>query len=55
MCCGSGSARIRTFLVGSGSGRLRPDPDLDPGLKYDPISTIFVCVKTINTLGSSVS
>jgi hypothetical protein len=27
---GSGSGQIRTFLVGSGSGRL--GPDLDPGL-----------------------
>jgi hypothetical protein len=35
-CCGPGSAsgQIRTFLVGSGSGRLGPDPvpDPDPGL-----------------------
>jgi hypothetical protein len=31
-CCGSGSGRIRTFLVGSGSGRLGPDPVPDPGL-----------------------
>jgi hypothetical protein len=29
-CCGSGIGRIRTFLVGSGSGRLGPDPEPDP-------------------------
>jgi hypothetical protein len=29
---GSESGRIRTFLVGSGSGRLGPDPDPDPRL-----------------------
>jgi hypothetical protein len=31
-CCGSGSYRIRIFLVGSGSGPLGPDPYPDPGL-----------------------
>ena len=25
--CGSGSGRIRTFLVGAGSGKFSPDPD----------------------------
>jgi hypothetical protein len=41
-CCGSGSGRIRTFLVGSGSGRLGPDPD--PGLnKWLSINFYGVC------------
>jgi hypothetical protein len=39
-CCGSGSGRIRTFLVGS--GRLGPDPD--PGLnKWLYINFFGVC------------
>jgi hypothetical protein len=39
--CGSGSGRIRTFLVGSGSERLV--------LINDSVSTFLVCVKAINT------
>jgi hypothetical protein len=46
--------RIRTFLVGSGSGRLGPDPDPDFGLNKWPYSFFGVC-KSHDTFGNSVS
>jgi hypothetical protein len=43
-CCGSGSGRIRTFLVGSGRLGPYPDPDPDPGLNKWPYINFFgVC------------
>jgi hypothetical protein len=43
--CGSGSSRIRAFLVGS--RRLGPDPD--PDLNKWPNMNFLVCVKAIHT------
>jgi hypothetical protein len=50
-CFESGSVRIRTILVGSGSGRLGPDLDQnpDPGLNKWIYLKFLVCVKAINT------
>jgi hypothetical protein len=45
-CCGSGSGRIRTFLVGSGSGRLGPDPVPDPGLNKWLYINLFCVYKS---------
>jgi hypothetical protein len=50
---GSGWGRIRTFIVGSRSGHLGPDPDL--GLKKCLYINFLVCVKATNTLEISVT
>jgi hypothetical protein len=48
-CCGSGSGRIRTFLVGSGRLGLDPVPDPDPYLKKCPYINYFDVIKSKNT------
>jgi hypothetical protein len=49
--CSSAMLRIRNFLVGYRSGSLGPDPDSDPYLNKNTLSTFFF--KAIKSSGSA--